>query len=144
MACLADVNLLLACCYQGHAHHVAALHWLDEQEASDVVICHQTQLGLLRLLTNASLMGKSVCTLSQAWDVYDLMMSDERFDFQAESPGLEGALRENTQSGRVSPKLWQDAYLAAFARTAKLRLATFDRGFKQFSALKVELLSGIE
>jgi predicted nucleic acid-binding protein len=67
-------------------------------------------------------------------------MSDERFVFYAEPIDLEQHLRRYTASGRVSPKLWQDAYLAAFARAAKLRLVTFDGGFQQFEGLHLTLL----
>lgn len=140
MPALADVNCLLACCYQRHIHHPSALAWLDAQDELAVVICRQTQLGLLRLLTNAAVMGSEVCTLTQAWNIYETLMTDERFDFYAEPLGLEPFLRKYTQSGRVSPKLWQDAYLAAFARAAKLHLATFDGSFQQFESLRLSLL----
>jgi predicted nucleic acid-binding protein len=36
--------------------------------------------------------------------------------------------------------LWQDAYLAAFARAAKLHLVTFDGGFRQYEGLRLTLL----
>jgi len=141
MPTLADVNCLLACCYERHAHHPPALAWLEQQDELSVAVCRNTQMGLLRLLTNITVMGNEVCTLRQAWEVYDTLMSDERFDFYAEPVGLEQFLRKYTQSGRISPKLWQDAYLAAFARAAKLHLATFDGGFQQFEALRLTLLS---
>lgn len=140
MPSLCDVNLLLAASYDRHIHHPAALAWLEKQDELSLVICRQTQLGLLRLLTNASVMGTEVCTLTQAWEIYEILMSDERFDFYAEPLGLEPYLRKYTQSGRVSPKLWQDAYLAAFARAAKLHLATFDEGFRQFESLRLTVL----
>jgi len=140
MAALCDVNFLLAACYDGHLHHSAALKWLDQQDELSVILCRQTQLGLLRLLCNPSLMAENACTLDQAWELYDAILNDERFDFYPEPEGLEPLLREYTSSGRVSPKLWQDAYLAAFARAAKLRLVTFDQGFKQFDGLKLALL----
>jgi len=107
MPSLCDVNLLLAACYDRHIHHPAALAWLEQQDELSLVICRQTQLRLLRLLTNASVMGAEVCTLTQAWGVYETLLSDERFDFYAESLGLEPYLRNYTRSGRVFPKLWQ-------------------------------------
>jgi len=140
MPTLCTVNLLLAGCYDRHLHHPAALAWLEQQDELSLVICRQTQLSLLRVLTNASVMGSEVCTLTQAWEIYETLVSDERFDFYAEPPGLEPFLRKYTQSGRVSPKLWQDAYLAAFARAAKMHLATFDEGFRQFESLRLTLL----
>jgi toxin-antitoxin system PIN domain toxin len=140
MAGLCDVNCLLALCYDRHVHHSAALSWLEQQDELSVVVCRSTQLALLRLLTNANVMIEDVCNLKQAWKNYDTMMEDERFDFYAEPMDLEQHFRRYTASGRVSPKLWQDAYLAAFARASKLRLVTFDGGFQQFEGLHLTLL----
>ena len=46
-------------------------------------------------------------------------------------------------SSRVtaSPKLWMDAYLAAFAIQANCESVTFDAGFRQFAGLRLELLA---
>jgi toxin-antitoxin system PIN domain toxin len=140
MAALCDVNCLLAMCYDRHVHHPAALAWLEQQAALSVGICRKTQLGLLRLLTNASVMIGDVCNLKQSWKIYDTLMSDERFAFYTEPIDLEQHLRRYTASGRVSPKLWQDAYLAAFAHATKLHLVTFDGGFQQFKGLLLTLL----
>jgi hypothetical protein len=87
-------------------------------------------------------MGEDVCTLSQAWNVYDAILSDGRFEFASEPEGLEVILRESTQSGPASPKLWGNAYLAAFARAANMGLATFDQGYRQFKDLQLALLDG--
>ena len=43
--------------------------------------------------------------------------------------------------GRTSPNLWTDAYLAAFANCAGLRLVTFDEGFYRFKGLDVLILT---
>jgi uncharacterized protein len=140
MSTLCDVNFLLAACYERHIHHPAALEWLNEQDELSIIICRNTQLGLLRLLCNASVMEEDVCSFAQAWAIYDKILGDERFDFSAEPEGLERFLREFTSSGNISPKIWQDAYLAAFARSTKAHLVTFDHGFKQFDGLKLTLL----
>jgi len=140
MATLCDVNCLLAFCYDRHVHHLDAINWLEAQSELSVVICRNTQLSLLRLLTNKSVMGQDVCNLKQAWNIYDTLMGDERFDFFLEPMDLEQHLRRYTVGEQVSPKLWQDAYLAAFARAAKLHLATFDGGFQQFERLRFTIL----
>jgi len=141
MPALCDINFLLAACYQRHTHHPAALEWLNAQDELSILICRNTQLGLLRLLSNTSVMGEDVCSLTQAWTIYDEIMMDERFDFSAEPERLEHFLREFTSGRTISPKLWQDAYLAAFARSARAHLVTFDQGFKQFKGLKLTLLT---
>lgn len=140
MPTLCDVNVLLALCYDGHVHHPQALTWLEGQDDFGVTLCRNTQLGLLRLLSNPVVMGQDACTLEQAWGVYDKILRDTRFEFITEPEGLEPFFRLYSSAGQVSPKLWQDAYLAAFARAAKLRLATFDRGFGNFKGLQLTLL----
>jgi hypothetical protein len=140
MSTLCDVNFLIALCYDGHVHHRQALDWLDQQGELEVVICRNTQLGLLRLLSNPAVMGVDVCTQEQAWAVYDAITSDGRFEFSLEPQNLEDYLRKYSASGQVSPKLWQDAYLAAYARAGNLRLVTFDQGFRRFEGLQCVLL----
>lgn len=137
---LCDVNVLLAICYERHEHHPAALDWLGEQADESVAICRITQLGLLRLLTNASVMLENIRTLEQAWRDYDTILTDARFFFLPEPEELENVLREYTSVGQVSPKRWQDAYLAAFARSVKFHLVTFDRGFQNYAGLRLTIL----
>jgi toxin-antitoxin system PIN domain toxin len=137
MPTLWDANLLLALCYDRHIHHTAALAWLDSQQPGEVILCRSAQLSLLRLLCHPVVMGEDVCTQAQAWAVYDAILGDERFSFYPEPEGVELLLRMYTQSGLASPNLLPDAYLAAFARAANLRLATFDKGFRQFEGLQL-------
>jgi toxin-antitoxin system PIN domain toxin len=140
MPVLCDVNLLLAICYDGHVHHPQALDWLEQQDDFGVILCRNTQLGLLRLLSNPAVMHLDVQTPPQAWEVYDLLVRDTRFEMMAEPNKLDDFLRQYTMSSQASPKIWQDAYLAAFARAARLRLATFDQGFRKFDGLSFVLL----
>ena len=75
-------------------------------------------------------MGRDVLTMASAWEVYDHCCADERIAFLAEPEALDTGLRRFSSSRRASPKLWADAYLAAFANTAGLKLVTFDRAFR--------------
>jgi hypothetical protein len=140
MPALCDVNVLLAFCYDRHAHHAAALAWLDVQPSRSAALVRVTQLGLLRLLCHATVMGADVCTLAGAWSIYDALQADERFRFVSEPEAVEAILRRLTRASSPRPQLWTDAYLAAFALSAGLHLVTFDRGFRQFTGLDVILL----
>ena len=42
---------------------------------------------------------------------------------------------------KASPKLWMDAYLAAFTVAGGYQLVTTDKGFKQFKGLDILVLS---
>jgi len=140
---LADVNLWLATVVESHPHHQRAIGWWQERViGSDhtVYVCRVTQLGLLRLLTNSRVMGTHVCSATRAWELVDALSSQEPVGYLDEPAGLESTLRELTAAQPRSPELWTDAYLAAFARTAGIRMTTFDRGFRRFAGLDLELL----
>ena len=64
--------------------------------------------------------------------------------FRDEANGLYAIWRQSAALDSASPKVWMDAYLAAFAITGGLRLVTLDRDFRNFvvQGLDLELLSG--
>jgi toxin-antitoxin system PIN domain toxin len=142
MPSLCDVSFLLPLCHGQHEHHLPARRHLETATASgEFVVCRTSQLGLLRLLSNPLVMLSGVCPTDRAWQVFDTMMSDARFAFQGEPVGLEAELRRQTKGFPFSPKLWQDAYLAAFALAAGLRVVTFDGGFRKFKGLECVVLA---
>ncbi len=47
-----------------------------------------------------------------------------------EPPDLEPRFRALSRSRQASPKVWGDAYLAAFAEASQVTLVTFDRTFR--------------
>ncbi|MGC4083695.1 MAG: hypothetical protein QM736_16695 [Vicinamibacterales bacterium] len=62
----------MALTYEGHVHHVVAAAWFAELEVDTALaFCRFTQLGLLRLLTTAAVMGDEVMTQPQAWAAYN-------------------------------------------------------------------------
>lgn len=141
MPSLCDVNVLLALAYGRHTHHRAATSWLATvDDAGAIVVCRQTQLALLRLLSTRAMMGVDVLDAAGSWAVLDAMMSDERFAYAPEPPELEPVFRHVMRGVSVSPKVWQDAYLAAFAIAGGLTLVTFDGGFSGIAGLDLALL----
>ena len=85
-------------------------------------------MGLLRLLTNPAVMGVDLLTARDAWRVYRTMLTDERIGFAPEPLTLEVAWRKLTMLDRPALKIWTDAYLAAFAQSAAMRLVTLGSG----------------
>ena len=75
-------------------------------------------------------MGADVLSQAQAWQVYDGWLGDDRILLMDEPPLMEAPFRALSQQKRPSPKDWADAYLAAFAATAGVRLVTFDQAFR--------------
>ncbi len=137
---LLDVNVWLALVAQGHSHHRrASLYW-EKEAAAYSAFCRVTQLGLLRLLTNQTVMGDQVLTPAEAWRKYQELIQLSEVRFLNETAHLEEQLGLFCDQGRTSPNLWTDAYLAAFAQCHGLRLVTFDQGFSRFKGLDLLLL----
>jgi len=136
---LADVNVWLALTFGRHPHSGAAWAWLDKQEASACLMCRMTQQGFLRLATNPKAFSKPL-THRQAWSVVDRFMTDERIEYAEEPADLEEKWRDFSMGRKFSPKVWNDAFLAAFASTARLKLVTFDKGFNDYKGLSLEVL----
>jgi toxin-antitoxin system PIN domain toxin len=126
-----DINVWVALTHAGHVHHDVASDWYASL-ASDARFhfCRFTQLGFLRLLTAEIVMGDDVMKQPEAWAVYDRWLEDDRVAFLEEPPGLDRRFRALTRLKSASPKVWADAYLAAFAGQSQLTLVTFDRAFR--------------
>jgi uncharacterized protein len=126
-----DLNVWIALTYTRHAHYDCAQRWFTAlPEESRLCFCRFTQIGFLRLLTTPAVMGNEVVSQAAAWRLYDDWMQEGGAWYLEEPPLVEGAFRSLTQSSNVTPKIWADSYLAAFASVADLRLVTFDRGFQ--------------
>lgn len=122
-----DANVWLALIWNRHSHSVVARSWLDAVADEQLLYCRFTQLAVLRLLTTPAVMGSDVCTMKGAWGIWDRIAADERVSFLSEPEGLEAHFRKNSRAPSVSPKMWADAYLLAFARAAGVKLVTFDQ-----------------
>ena len=128
-----DVNVWIALVWDGHVHSEAALRWFTSSQGS-LYFCRHTQLGLLRLLTTSAMMGADTKSSDEAWQLWDQIWADPRIAFHAEPEGLDPDLRRFSSSPRPSSKVWADAYLLAFAKSADLRLVTLDRALANRSA----------
>jgi toxin-antitoxin system PIN domain toxin len=123
-----DVNVWVALNFGRHEHHESAKRWYAAiPDSSTLVFCRQTQLGMFRILTTATVMGQDVLIQRQCWGVYDRWVGTGQVAWADEPEGMEAALRTLTRGTASSPKEWMDAYLAAFAEAGKLTLVTFDR-----------------
>ena len=137
---LVDANVWLALAFSDHVHHQITISWFDKVGEREAAFCRITQMALLRHLTNEKLMGKFTLSQKQAWKCYDLLRQDGRVIFADEPPDLEDSWRQLTQSRHQRHRLWTDAYLAAFAFSARLPLSTLDRDFQQFDGLTLDLV----
>jgi uncharacterized protein len=142
---LFDVNVWLALTFPAHPHHGRAV--VAYQQASPVqpaYFCRATQQGFLRLTcTEAFLRSCNVSGLSNldALATLNQLMASATVAYRPEPAGLEPIWHRPAALPSASPKVWMDAYLAAFATAGQLQLVTFDQGFAQFAGASVTILT---
>jgi toxin-antitoxin system PIN domain toxin len=141
---LPDVNIWVAMAIEGHPFQHVAKTWLNDQKKVDsIYFCRPTQQGFIRLLTTAAVMrnyGAEPLSNSAAWDVFTDFSKDERISFAPEPPAIEETWKSLALRKTSSPKLWMDAYLAAFAINSGFQLVTADKTFTQFKGLDLQLI----
>lgn len=146
-AFLYDTNVWLALVFPAHAHHGAARALFAEASArSPACFCRATQQGFLRLAVTPAILKACRAddlTNADALNVHDSLMRMPRVVFMEEPPGLQARWHRLASMPSASPKVWMDAYLAAFAIGHKMELVTLDSGFRRYEkdALKLRLLA---
>src|SRR5262245_26899176 len=141
---LADSNVWLALALSKHEFHGAARTWLARQAPRQVLFCRSTQQSFLRLLTTKAVLAPyrtPPLSNKAAWSVYESLRMNERVAWVTEPEGLESVWKKLAGVSSASPKLWMDAYLAAFALAGGHQLVTTDKAFKQFRGLDLVVLA---
>lgn len=69
----------------------------------------------------------------KAWKLLDTLLEDSRVSLFPEPPGAEERFRHWSSGKESSPKVWADAYIAAFANAAGAAVVTFDRAFARWN-----------
>ncbi|MBO0883223.1 MAG: type II toxin-antitoxin system VapC family toxin [Mycobacterium sp.] len=143
---LCDTNVWLALALSGHAHHNVSRAWLDEIDEPGVIhFCRATQQSFLRLLTNRTVLGaygSPPLTNAEAWVAYAAFLDDDRIVMANREPdGLEVQWKAFAVRQSPAPKVWMDAYLAAFALTGGFELVTTDADFTQYRGIGLRLLT---
>lgn len=145
MKSLVDSNIWFALAVRDHELHPSAGQWFASLVKPDAaVFCRSTQQSFLRHLTLAELFkpyGAKPFTNRTAWEHYERFTSHPRIGFVQEPGSVDAIWKKLCSEPRPSPKLWMDAYLAAFAISGGYRLVTADKGFKQFKNLDLLLLT---
>jgi uncharacterized protein len=147
---LADTNFWLALTLSGHAFHRPVRDWFDGRPArASVLFCRATQQSLLRLLTTEAVVrpyGIPPLTNAEAWKVYDGLVSDRRVAWagEADPAAIESRWKNLAAGAAASPKLWMDAYLAAFTLAGGHQLVTTDKAFAQFPGLDAVILAAAQ
>ncbi|MFO0802196.1 MAG: TA system VapC family ribonuclease toxin [Gemmataceae bacterium] len=143
-ACLVDTNIWVALAFEAHpAHDLAAESFAQLTSAEPALFCRSTEQSFLRLATTPRMLkhyGADAVTNEQALDTLRHFQSHPAVAFRPEPAGLVPVWHRLAGLSSASPKVWMDAYLAAFAITGGLRMLTLDGDFKSFVPEGLDLL----
>jgi predicted nucleic acid-binding protein len=91
-------------------------------------------MSLVRLLSHPRLMADRPLSLGKAWGVFEAFAALPGVAMLHEPQGVDATLGALVKD-KLPARLFTDAYFAALARVAGLRLVTFDKDFERFSGL---------
>lgn len=131
---LPDVNVWVALALKNHPFHARAHEYWRTDSASALSFCRTSALGFVRVCSMRATVGEPF-THSESWNAYQGWRRQPGVAYLEEPEGLESLLGGWAQSGIVTPRTWTDAYLAAFAIRAGVRLVSFDADFRRFPGL---------
>ncbi len=140
MTCLPDLNVWLALAVDTHPHHAPAKRWFEDN-ADHLVFCRITEMGLLRLLTNSTVMSGAPLTAAGAWKVLDSLLGDPNIGFLKEPATFGDHWRLTSAAGKIGPNFWTDAYLTSLCAASGCGLVTFDRALAKRKGIEIRLLT---
>ena len=142
-AFLYDSNVWVALTFDRHPFHQAARSaFLQCGKDSPAAFCRATEQSFLRLASTPALLAAYECSGLNSRDVIGFLEDFRKLPkvrFAAETSTIGDLWFRLADRQTASPKLWMDAYLAAFAISGGLRFVTFDADFRQFQASGLDL-----
>ncbi len=147
MDSLFDSNVWLALTFSAHPHHSPAKQVFDAAtDENPACFCRATQQSFLRLSTTPALLrayGAEGFTNQDAVRLIAALAKLPKIRLLPEAADLEPLWLRLAGLPSSSPKVWMDAYLAAFAILHDAEFVTLDRDFRNFEkdGLKLRLLT---
>lgn len=140
---LLDSNVWLAAAFPSHIHHAAAqATLLGATQTQPALFCRATEQSFLRLATTPHLIaqyGAVQITNATASAMLKSLLAKPHIGFSDEPPGTADLWHRLAACNTASPKVWMDAYLAAFAICGGLRLVTLDSDFHAYQTHQLDL-----
>ena len=139
-----DTSVWVGWYFPTHPHHALSAALLEARSASAPAwLCRATEQSWLRLATTAAVCraySSPLLTNAQASAALATWRARPHVRcLDTEPKGTREMWLELAAINSASPKVWMDAYLAAFAIRADLRLATLDADFQRFKAAGLQL-----
>ena len=127
MACLIDINVLLALAWPNHPHHQVATRWFDEESDSGWATCATTQLGFVRISSQPKFSAEHVdpataCALLLRWVAHP-----RHLYWREEGVGLTAPHFRELLPSVLTHNFVTDAFLISIATANGGKLATLDK-----------------
>lgn len=140
---LFDTSVWLAAIFPTHPFHTQAQQALQGcTHAQPASWCRATQQSFLRLASTPTLLkayGADGMGNRDALMALDALQALPQVHWLDEPAGTLALWRTLASLETASPKVWMDAYLAAFAIAGGLRMVTLDRDFRNFAPQGLDL-----
>ena len=141
---LVDTNVWIGAIFASHPFHRQARQFLDEATpANPAVFCRATQQSFLRVASTPAVLktyGAQGLTNRDALVALNALLALAQVGEREEPPGVVAHWHRLAARDTASPKVWMDAYLAAFALGGGLRLVSLDHDFKGFEKHGLDLV----
>lgn len=141
MPCIADANVIFALLVGSHPHHEWARRWWEQRSDGSVGLHLLVRMAVLRLLSNRIAMNGAPASPIDALKAWRSLADDPRCFAATPAASHEALFKALVAARAPSPNLWTDAWLVALAQSLDCELVTFDRGFRSFTGLKLQLLA---
>lgn len=144
---LLDSNVWIAQTFDAHPGHTSASQSLLMATAErPAIFCRATEQSFLRLASTPAVLrqyGAQGLTNQDALVLLAHFQALPMVAFRAEPPGIVPLWHRLAGLPQAAPKVWMDAYLAAFAIAGNLTMITLDSDLKQYepAGLQLQLLS---
>ena len=140
---LFETNVWIAAVFTSHPCHRSAQQALHETTpARPAVFCRSTHQSFLRLASTPALLktyGAAAMTNHDALVALEALLALPQVCERKEHTGIVALWHRLAARNTASPKVWMDAYLAAFAISGGLRLVTLDHDFKSYKKQGLDL-----
>ena len=145
---LVDSSVWVAAAFPLHPHHLLALDELERATPGvPAVFCRATQQSFLRLISTPQVLRAyqpEMVTNRAARVAFERLCARPGIIILDEEPaGTVSLWHQFAARDTASPKVWMDAYLAAFAIAGSLDFVTLDRDFLTYRqhGLRLRLLA---
>ena len=144
MAYLVDTSVWIALTFATHSHHAAAkAAYRAVSAVQPAVFCRATEQSFLRISTTPRVLSHysvGAYTNQDAIDSLQRFLASTQVVYWNEPAGIEAVWLKLATRNTAAPKIWMDAYLAAFAIAGNLQLMTLDQDFKSFVSQGLNLV----